>query len=88
MPLSSIVDQKRRIVLPAEVTEELDLHEGSEVAFEKRKGSIILRKARVKKGRKKKRNEDPLGRAMSWNPPRSGKPLPVVESEIKEIWRS
>ena len=90
MTLSSVVDQKRRIVLPPEVTEELGLHEGSEVAFEKRKGSVVLKKAPVKKvnsGRKKK-DEDPLVRAMSWNPQRTGKPLPAVEAEIKEIWRS
>jgi AbrB family looped-hinge helix DNA binding protein len=43
------MDQKRRIVLPAEVAEELDLHEGSEVEFEKRKGSVVLKKASMKK---------------------------------------
>lgn len=91
MASSSVVDQKRRIVLPAEVAEELDLHEGSEVAFEKRRGSVLLRKkVPLKKGRKGKHagDDDPLLKAMSWNPSRTGKPLPVATSEIKEIWRS
>jgi AbrB family looped-hinge helix DNA binding protein len=84
------MDQKRRIVLPSEVAEELGLREGSEVAFEKRKGSVVLKKAPTKKANSgsKKKDEDPLVRAMSWNPPRTGKPLPVAEAEIKEIWGS
>ena len=89
MTLSSVMDQKRRIVLPSEVTEELGLREGSEVAFEKRKGSVVLKKAPAKKAKEgKKKDDDPLVRVMSWNPPRTGKPLPVVEAEIKKIWRS
>jgi AbrB family looped-hinge helix DNA binding protein len=85
MAFSSIVDHKRRIVLPAEVAKELGLDEGSEVAFEKRKGAVLLKK--MSKRRKKKLEEDPLVRAMTWNPVRKGKLEPVVEAEVKGIWK-
>ena len=52
MTLSSVMDQKRRIVLPSEVTEELGLREGSEVAFEKHKGICGFEESTRKKGEK------------------------------------
>ena len=76
--MTSTLDQKRRVVLPREITEDLGLTEGSSVAFEKGRGVIILKKASKK--------EDPLSDMMSWNPKRSRKVLPVNENEIKEIW--
>ncbi|HZW57392.1 MAG TPA: AbrB/MazE/SpoVT family DNA-binding domain-containing protein [Nitrososphaerales archaeon] len=76
--MTSVLDQKRRVVLPSDVIEELGLSEGSEVLFEKRKGVVVMKKA----GKK----EDRLLKAMSWNPKRRGKPSPVKEKEIKEIW--
>jgi len=77
--MTSVLDQKRRVVLPRDVMEELGLGEGSEVEFEGRKGEVVLRKVEKK--------EDPLLRVMSWNPRRRGKVRPVKESEIKEVWR-
>lgn len=77
--MTSALDQKRRVVIPREVTEELGLAEGSRVAFEKGEGGFVIKKA----GKK----EDPLRDVMSWNPTRQGKVLPVSESEVKEIWR-
>ena len=76
--MTSALDQKRRVVLPREVTDELGLVEGSRVAFETGKGAVVIRKA----GRK----EDPLSDMMSWNPKRRRKVLPVKEAEVKEIW--
>jgi AbrB family looped-hinge helix DNA binding protein len=76
--MSSVLDEKRRVVLPKEVVEELGLAEGTAVAFEKGKGVVIMKK----KGTK----EDPLREAMSWNPKRTRRPRPVREREIKEIW--
>ncbi len=77
--MTSVLDQKRRVVLPRDVAEELGLVEGSEVAFEKGKGIVIVKKARKK--------EDMLRKMMSWNPRRTRKVVPVKEAEVKEIWR-
>ncbi len=74
----SVLDDKRRVVLPRDVVEELGLKEGSEVAFENRKGVVIMKKVGE--------NEDPLRQAMSWNPKRVRKPEPIREKEIKEMW--
>jgi AbrB family looped-hinge helix DNA binding protein len=76
--MTSVLDEKRRVVLPRDVAEELGLVEGSEVAFEKEKGMVIIKKA----GKK----EDVLRKTMSWNPKRTGRVLPVREAEVKEIW--
>ncbi|MBI3840605.1 MAG: AbrB/MazE/SpoVT family DNA-binding domain-containing protein [Thaumarchaeota archaeon] len=73
------MDQKRRVVLPIEVAEQLGLVEGSEVTFEKEKGMVIIKKA----GKK----EDTLRKIMSWNPKRTRRTVPVKEAEVKEIWR-
>ena len=77
--MTSVLDQKRRVVLPRDVAEELGLVEGSGVTFEKGKGMVIIKKA----GKK----EDMLRKMMSWNPKRTGKVVPVKEGEVKEIWR-
>lgn len=74
----SVMDEKRRVVLPKEIAEELGLVEGTAVAFEKGKGVVIIK--RVKK------TGDPLREMMSWNPKRTRKSSPVREREIKEIW--
>ena len=76
--MSSVLDQKRRIVLPRDIANQLGVAEGSKISFEKDNGKIILKKV----GRK----EDSLAQTMSWNPKRRGKLKPVIESEIKEIW--
>ncbi len=73
-----MLDEKRRVVLPRDVTDELGLVEGSEVAFEKGKGMVIIKKA----GKK----EDTLRKIMAWNPTRTRKVMPVKEAEVKEIW--
>ncbi len=73
-----MLDEKRRVVLPRDVTEELGLVEGSEVAFEKGEGMAIIKKA----GKK----EDTLRKIMAWNPKRTRKVMPVKEAEVKEIW--
>jgi AbrB family looped-hinge helix DNA binding protein len=76
--MTPVLDEKRRVVLPRDVAEELDLVEGSEVEFEKEKGVVIIKKAGAK--------EDKLRKIMSWNPKRTGKVRPVREAEVKEIW--
>lgn len=73
------MDEKRRVVLPRDVAEELGLVEGSAVTFKKGKGVVIVRRAET--------TEDELREIMSWNPKRAGKLTPVKERELKEIWR-
>ena len=73
-----MLDEKRRIVLPREVVEELDLAEGTAVAFEKKNGVVVIKKA--------KRKEDSLKELMEWNPVRTRKPRPIIEREVKEVW--
>ena len=75
---SSILDEKRRIVLPKDIAEELGLTEGTTVAFERKKRVVIMKKVPKKK--------DALREMMLWNPTRTRKPQPVRESEVKEIW--
>jgi len=74
----SVLDEKRRVVLPKEIAEEFGLVEGTPVAFEKGRGGVIIKKV--------KKIEDPLREMMSWNPKRTRKLSPVKEKEIKEIW--
>ena len=76
--MTSVLDEKRRVVLPKELVDELGLAEGAAVAFE-RKGDVVIVK-------KIGDIEDPLRGVMSWNPKRTKKPQPVREREIKEIW--
>jgi len=66
------------VVLPKEIVEELDLDEGTAVAFERRRGVVIMKKVG--------RGEDSLREAMAWNPKRVRKPQPVREEEVREIW--
>jgi len=77
--MTSILDDKRRVVLPKDIADELGLVEGSAVTFKKEKGFVTVKKA--------KETEDSLGETMSWDPKRTRKPQPVKEDEIKEIWR-
>lgn len=77
--MASVLDEKRRVVLPKDMVEDLGLTEGTAVAFEERNGVIVMRKMATK--------ADPLLEMMSWNPKRRGRPQPVREKEIKEIWR-
>ena len=77
--MTSVLDEKRRVVLPKEIAEELGLVEGTPVSFKKGKGLVIMQKA--------KRGGDALKETMAWNPKRTGKPAPVEEAEIKEMWR-
>ena len=78
--MTSILDEKRRIVLPKDLAEELGLMEGSKVSFSRDKGGVIVRKVEG--------TGDPLREMMSWNPKRKGKPKPVKEGEIKEVWKT
>lgn len=78
--MTSVLDEKRRVVLPKDIAEELGLVEGSTVAFKKEKDAVIIKKV--------EETEDSLREIMSWNPKRTGKLKPVKEDEIKEIWRS
>jgi AbrB family looped-hinge helix DNA binding protein len=75
---SSVLDDKRRVVLPKEIAEELGLAEGTAVAIERRKDMVIIKKAMGQK--------DPLREMMSWDPARTKRPQRVTEREIKEIW--
>jgi AbrB family looped-hinge helix DNA binding protein len=76
--MTSVLDEKRRVVLPKDVVDELGLAEGTAVVFERRKGAVIMKKV--------EKNEDSLRETMDWNPKRVRKPRPVREREIKEIW--
>ena len=76
--MAATLDEKRRVVLPKDIVEDLDLKEGASVVFERRKGAVVMRKARKEK--------DLLREMMSWNPTRVRKLQPVMEREIKEIW--
>ena len=76
--MTSVLDEKRRVVLPKEVVEDLGLAEGTAVAFERREDAVIMKKV--------KKDEDTLREVMAWNPGRSRRPRPVREREIKETW--
>ena len=76
--MTSVLDEKRRVVLPKDLVEELGLAEGAAVAFEKKGDTVIVKKIGD--------TEDILRGVMSWNPKRTKKPQPVREREIKEIW--
>lgn len=73
-----MLDEKRRVVLPKDVVEELGLAEGTTVKFERKKGTVVMKKVA--------REEDSLREAMSWDPPRIRRLHPIREREIKEIW--
>ena len=75
---SSVLDEKRRVVLPKDMAEKLGLAEGTSLTFESKKDAIIMRKEMKKK--------DALREMMSWNPTRTKRPQRVAESEVKEIW--
>jgi len=77
--MTSVLDDKRRVVLPKEIADELCLVEGSKVTFKTEKGVVAVKKA--------KEAEDSLREAMFWDPKRTRVPRPVKEDEIKEIWR-
>jgi AbrB family looped-hinge helix DNA binding protein len=77
--VTSILDDKRRVVLPKDIADELGLVEGSAVTFRKEKSFATMEKA--------KETEASLREVMSWDPKRTRKPQPVKEDEIKEIWR-
>lgn len=76
--MTSVLDEKRRLVLPKELAEELGLGEGGVFTFQKGKDSIVVKKA---KGKMRD-----LRDIMSWNPERTGKPEIIREKETKEIW--
>ena len=78
--MTSVLDDKRRVVIPEDIAEELGLVEGSTIAFRKENDAVIVTKVDAAK--------DSLRDTMSWNPRRRGKPKPVREDEIKEIWKS
>lgn len=67
-------------MLPKEVVEELELVEGSKVAFKRERGVVVVKKV--------EESNDSLREVMSWNPERKGKLRPVTESEIKEVWKT
>lgn len=77
--LTSVLDDKRRIVVPKEMADELGLSEGTMVAFQKGKDGIIVKKIEG--------TAESLNEIMSSNPKRTGKPESIEESEIKRIWR-
>ncbi len=76
--MTSVLDEKRRVVLPKDVVEELGLAEGAAVAFERKGGVVIVKKVAD--------SEDPLRGVMSWNPKRTKKAQTVRERDVKEIW--
>ena len=77
--MTSVLDDKRRVVVPKDIAEELGLVEGSAVTFKIENGEVTIKKA--------KEAEDSLRETMSWDPKRTRTPRPVIEDEIKEIWR-
>jgi AbrB family looped-hinge helix DNA binding protein len=77
--LASVLDEKRRVVLPKDLADEMGLAPGSPVSFKKGKGVVIIQKA--------KGGDDQLKAAMEWNPVRKKTPAKVTEKEVKEVWR-
>jgi AbrB family looped-hinge helix DNA binding protein len=77
--MTSVLDEKRRVILPRDIAEELGLSQGSEVLFERGGGGVMIRKAR--------KTKDKLLEAMSWNPRRIRKVRPIKEAQVKEVWR-
>ncbi|MGA2663975.1 MAG: AbrB/MazE/SpoVT family DNA-binding domain-containing protein [Nitrososphaerales archaeon] len=82
--MASVLDEKRRVVLPKELAEELGLAEGTQVVFKRSEDGIVIQKLEVGGG---KAEADALRRAMEWNPRRRGTPTKVREDEVKAIWR-
>ncbi len=78
--MTSVLDEKRRIVLPKDLAEELGLVEGSRVSFTRDKGGVVVRKVEG--------TGDSLREMMSWDPKRTSKPKPVREGEVKEVWKT
>lgn len=74
---TSVLDDKRRVVLPKEKADEPGLAEGTTVAFERRRGLVIMKNVTGQK--------DSLREMMLWDPPRTKRPQRVRENEIKEI---
>ena len=79
--MASVLDEKRRVVLPKELAEELGLAEGTPVIFKRSDDGIVIQKLEVGG------EADALRRAMEWNPRRRGTPKKVREDEVKAIWR-
>ena len=77
--MTSVLDEKRRVVLPKDLAEDLGLIEGSKVVFRKEKDVVVLKKL--------EESDDSLREMMSWNPKRTGKLKPVKEIEVKGIWK-
>jgi len=78
--MSSIVDEKGRVMIPKHVAEELNLSKGDVVAFEKREHLFVVRKVEFAKKR--------LEEVMDWDPERTDEPEPVSPREMKEIWKT
>jgi len=78
--MSSVVDEKGRVIIPKHVAEELNLNKGDMIAFEKREHLFVVRKAGFAKRR--------LEEIMDWNPERTSEPEPVSAREMKEIWKA
>lgn len=77
--MSSVLDDRDRVVLPKVVAEDLDLAPGDAIIFQKAKQGYILRK--VGKGKAR------LKEIMDWDPKRTKKPEPVSPSEMKALWK-
>lgn len=75
---TSVLDDKRRIVLPKEIAEELGLAEGTPVSFKRSREGIVIERA--------EKNVDALRDMMEWNPRRQGRSSEVRERDVKGIW--
>ncbi len=79
--MSSVLDDRDRVVLPKVVAEDLGLAPGDAIIFQKAKQGYLLRKLGKRKGKAN------LKEIMDWDPKRGKKPEPVSPSEMKATWK-
>ena len=78
MPMA-ILDDRGRVVLPKQLTEELGVSKGDLVVFERKGKQFVVEKASPLK-------RDRLEELMDWNPERTGKPERASPKSMKQIW--
>jgi len=78
---TAILDDRGRVVLPKELTEELGVSRGDAVVFERKGRDYVV-------GRASSLKKDRLEEIMEWNPERTGKPDKVSPKSMKDIWKT
>jgi len=78
---TAILDDRGRVVLPKELTEELGVSKGDLVVFVRKGKDFVV-------GREPSSKKDRLEEIMEWNPERTGKPENVSPKTMKEVWKN